>query len=399
MSSSCLPSAEGQPSDLPQEAMLRQQRVFLVRHGEGLHNATRNYKLVDPSLTDRGFAQAKALKEDPRLVGADLVVVSPLLRALQTALTIFGPSPQGRFMISSLHSEIARSKCDRGRPKGEIAADLPDIVAWDGFEDLPERWMLPRSDDKRWRQVRLPAFRAWLTARPEKHVVVVGHCEFFKGVCGRALDNCEVFEVPVEHLSSDGPPIESADSMVDADHQSDSVSNEQYGSQSTYKNSKEKARVELVSFGYAVGSGQPRADAVFSARHISNPDGGPKTHLTGLDARLRKEVMKCAGAEELFQEILADILHRLKTNDEICIAVGCNFGKHRSVTLCEELGQHLKHIHDRKIRVIVRHREQEKWSGKAGSQQWLKGGCRGQRESRERIIREDDEIEAANEDP
>eukprot|EP00418_Pyrodinium_bahamense_P079921 CAMPEP_0179059574 /NCGR_PEP_ID=MMETSP0796-20121207/25422_1 /TAXON_ID=73915 /ORGANISM="Pyrodinium bahamense, Strain pbaha01" /LENGTH=234 /DNA_ID=CAMNT_0020756333 /DNA_START=67 /DNA_END=768 /DNA_ORIENTATION=- len=170
-----------------------QKRVVLVRHGEGHHNASRNWKLVDPRLTDRGLTQARALHGHPDLVGAELVVVSPLARAVQTALEAFRPHPTSlRFALSALHSEVAFSRCDRGRLRHEVAADFPEIRAWEGFEELPEQWMHPRSDRSHWRERRLPAFRAWLAGRPERHIVVVGHGEFFHGLCGRMLDNCEV---------------------------------------------------------------------------------------------------------------------------------------------------------------------------------------------------------------
>lgn len=177
------------------------QRVILVRHGEGFHNATRNWKLPDPHLTDRGRSQARALCGNDLLTAADLVVVSPLLRAVQTALEIYGSKPtSATFLLTALHSEVVGNRCDRGRPKHEVAADCPEIAEWQGFEELPEHWMHTRTDRKTWREQRLPAFRAWLCARLDRCVVVVGHQEFFKGLCGKALENCEVFELPMELL-------------------------------------------------------------------------------------------------------------------------------------------------------------------------------------------------------
>jgi TatD DNase family protein len=159
--------------------------------------------------------------------------------------------------------------------------------------------------------------------------------------------------------------------------------------------------VELVSFGYLRGSGQPEADAIYSARHISNPHGGPKTHLSGLDARLRKEVMQCDGAQELFDEIYDDIeLRATKTGatKKLTIAVGCDYGKHRSVTICEELALRLKRsgTQPHRFRVKVVHREEETWAGRVGQRRWQKEGMRGHRSMRERIVRDADEIAAEN---
>ena len=174
------------------------QRVILVRHGEGHHNATRDFKLDDPRLTERGVEQARALRLHPLLADAELVAVSPLSRAVQTALEAFdgGSCPAGtRFVLSPLHAECSFSRCDKGRPKSALAADFPQIASWEGFAELREDWMHPRSDRSNWRTKRLPAFREWLAAQPERRVVAVGHGEFFRGLCGRALDNCEVLEL------------------------------------------------------------------------------------------------------------------------------------------------------------------------------------------------------------
>merc|ERR1712224_489287 len=89
------------------------QRVVLVRHGEGEHNATRNYKLIDPHLTEKGIIQARSLSGHPLFNGVELIVVSPLTRAVQTALEAFGPRPpHGRYYLSALHSEAVYSKAD-----------------------------------------------------------------------------------------------------------------------------------------------------------------------------------------------------------------------------------------------------------------------------------------------
>jgi len=161
--------------------------------------------------------------------------------------------------------------------------------------------------------------------------------------------------------------------------------------------------IEIVSFGYLRGSGQPEADAIYSARHISNPHGGPKTHLSGLDARLRKEVMRCDGARELFDEVYNEIelrTSRSGAGQHLTIAIGCDYGKHRSVTLCEELAFKLKQsrtAQGHRFRVKVIHREEESWSGKVGQHRWQKAGTRGQRCTRERVVRDAEEIAAENE--
>jgi len=159
--------------------------------------------------------------------------------------------------------------------------------------------------------------------------------------------------------------------------------------------------VRLTSFGYMSQKGQPLADRIFSARHILNPHGGPKTHLSGLDTRLRKEVMKCDGAASLLSEVRDEVLRLAEAGGagrQVSVAVGCEWGKHRSVSICEELAKELKQmktLHGCKLKVAVCHREQDTWAGQP--RRYQKSGERGHRQSRERAIRDDDEIAADNE--
>ena len=75
----------------------------------------------------------------PLLASIDLVVVSPLSRAIQTAALAFGEEPQlaavvsatqqpgakRRILLTPLHTERWTAPCDEGRPKAELALDHP----------------------------------------------------------------------------------------------------------------------------------------------------------------------------------------------------------------------------------------------------------------------------------
>ena len=127
--------------------------------------------------------------------------------------------------------------------------------------------------------------------------------------------------------------------------------------------------VKLISFGYTRGGGIPTADHVFDARHIMNPQTGARRQLTGLDARLRKEVMASEGAKELFEKMLQEVLNSIARERPLVVAVGCAHGKHRSVTFCEELALWFRGKAcpgGRPLSVQVWHREQSSWSKKKG---------------------------------
>jgi len=175
------------------------QRVLLVRHGQGEHNARsggeHNYNRADPPLTEKGLKQASALRENAAFSGCELLVVSPLSRAVQTAATIFGETPNCRVVITPLHSERWSGLCDEGRRKSELAKDFPYVANWEGFHELAEAWTPTRESDREWQDCRVPAFRQWLLEQSERRVVCVGHGAFFQGLSGRYLDNCEVMQL------------------------------------------------------------------------------------------------------------------------------------------------------------------------------------------------------------
>jgi len=175
------------------------KRVLLLRHGQGTHNASHDYSYVDPMLTDQGKAQAKTLYRDPQLADVNLIVVSPMARAIQTAVAAFGldgvPPPGVRVFLQPLHSERWSAPCDQGSRKSTLADSFPIITNWSGFAELEESWTPTQQNDRDWKRHRVPAFRAWLSAQPEDRICAVGHGAFFQELCGKHLRNCEIAEM------------------------------------------------------------------------------------------------------------------------------------------------------------------------------------------------------------
>ncbi|WP_019413963.1 histidine phosphatase family protein [Paenisporosarcina sp. TG20] len=62
--------------------------LFFVRHGQGEHtlDLPQSLDTSDPALTKNGILQAEELREQLPLTEDDIVVISPIRRALQTAL-------------------------------------------------------------------------------------------------------------------------------------------------------------------------------------------------------------------------------------------------------------------------------------------------------------------------
>ncbi len=120
--------------------------------------------------------------------------------------------------------------------------------------------------------------------------------------------------------------------------------------------------IQCMSFGFKYGY-PAEADLVMDVRCLPNPFYVDELkHKTGLDAAVRNFVLdkpETAGFQERLYALI-DYLIPLYINEgksQLVIAIGCTGGKHRSVTLAEELA---KHIAAQDHRVMVNHRDIEK---------------------------------------
>lgn len=124
----------------------------------------------------------------------------------------------------------------------------------------------------------------------------------------------------------------------------------------------EQMVVRVMSFGFKYGPCR-ESDLTFDVRCFPNPYYVPelKTH-TGLESCVREYVL---GDESVrgFLTRLYDMvdyllpLYKKEGKSELVIAVGCTGGKHRSVTIAENLGAYLLSKHNK---VVISHRDIKK---------------------------------------
>ncbi|KQP61713.1 histidine phosphatase family protein [Methylobacterium sp. Leaf108] len=182
------------------------QRIVCIRHGESTFNAAhratgRDPGHIDAPLTTRGLSQVAAARRALRDVPFEVVVTSPLTRAIQTTVGLFAEHPaRPEILVEVLHRECQESSCDVGRAASLIAAEFPDIRV----DHLPETWWYAEGEPhpsgfhiepRTVFDARVAAFRDWLAARPERTIAVVGHGTFFFHLTGVWLDNCETVEL------------------------------------------------------------------------------------------------------------------------------------------------------------------------------------------------------------
>jgi UPF0042 nucleotide-binding protein len=120
--------------------------------------------------------------------------------------------------------------------------------------------------------------------------------------------------------------------------------------------------VNLESFGYRYGL-PPAADLVFDVRFLPNPHYIESLRpLTGLDVKLRSYVLN----QQVCQDFLVHLRgmlefllphYRYEGKSYLTIAIGCTGGRHRSVSIVEDLN--LNFPDDRAV-VQVNHRDIDK---------------------------------------
>lgn len=177
--------------------------ILCIRHGQSTFNAAWAANPADPMLWDArlselGEAQVRQARASIAEHPVELVLVSPLTRALQTALGLFDGHPSAPAMeVVPLLRERVENSCDVGRSPAALAAEFPAL----SFAHLPQVWWHAEGEaDERGVhvepdavvQARAAAFRIALLARPERVIAVVGHGTFLRHLTGKALANCEV---------------------------------------------------------------------------------------------------------------------------------------------------------------------------------------------------------------
>lgn len=203
-------------SGLPPDA----KRLIFIRHAEGWHNKDYfekpNYMADglgeteaywDARLTPEGKAQSQRLAEKLESRSGppgqtQLVAVSPLTRAIQTA-TIAFPSnmttTRPQFVATSLCRErVWTHQCDRRRPRHVLESEFPhvdfgQILQGDDDEMWPHKEIEPDPFNSTAVAARGLKFLDWLWERPEQEIAIVSHWVFIRTLL-RQFDHAELHE-------------------------------------------------------------------------------------------------------------------------------------------------------------------------------------------------------------
>ncbi|MEJ7669745.1 MAG: hypothetical protein WKH97_13640 [Casimicrobiaceae bacterium] len=110
------------------------------------------------------------------------------------------PTPGPGVVVHPLMRERVENSCDIGRSPQALAVDFPsldlghlDDIWWhaDGTPGARGICVEPVASVG----TRAAQFKAYLRARPERYIAVVGHGTFFFHLTSRTLANCEIAEL------------------------------------------------------------------------------------------------------------------------------------------------------------------------------------------------------------
>ncbi|KAI8106655.1 hypothetical protein M9434_001309 [Picochlorum sp. BPE23] len=179
--------------------------VHFIRHGEGFHNI--GIVNLDSKLTKKGWAQAHALGKHVRsqVHGIALVISSPLSRALETAVGVFG-DPQGDSCLMTeqgdIHNEQTRhdaascapgiryivhescrerlgpSNCDARRDKALLEQHFVGFDFSKVSEGPDSMWKEGNVESEASVAGRGMAFLQFVMSQPEQNIAIVSHSAF-----------------------------------------------------------------------------------------------------------------------------------------------------------------------------------------------------------------------------
>ncbi|KAK7385427.1 hypothetical protein VNO78_31145 [Psophocarpus tetragonolobus] len=208
----------------------RSKTIHLVRHAQGVHNvageknhdAYDSYDYFDANITPLGWEQVGNLRKHVKACGVskniELVVVSPLLRTMQTAVGVFGGEAytvgvtepplmienvrsSDHFAVSSVNCppfiavELCREQmgvhpCDKRRTISEYRKMFPAIDFSLIESDEDSLWESDVREKKEEVSARGLKFLEWLWTRKEKEIAVVTHSSFLFNTLAAFGNDC-----------------------------------------------------------------------------------------------------------------------------------------------------------------------------------------------------------------
>jgi broad specificity phosphatase PhoE len=169
-------------------------KVYIVRHGEVLHNLLKQYNSKDEDLTETGINQAIELKEKIKDLKFDIVISSPLIRTKHTAE-----------IISNGHKIIYDDRL-KERDCGSLSGKSLDVTNREEYWNYYSTIQYGTSENIKTFFERVYEFLDELKTKNYESVLIVAHSgiskafkSYFEGIqdgkfLSKGLKNCEIKE-------------------------------------------------------------------------------------------------------------------------------------------------------------------------------------------------------------
>ncbi|KAA8646289.1 hypothetical protein EYZ11_007706 [Aspergillus tanneri] len=173
--------------------------IHCVRHAQGAHNISLEHSnITDPALTEKGYQQCqqfqKKFTDHSRI---DLLLASPLRRAIYTALEgfepVFNTSPDRRLLLLPDLQEYSDFLCDVGVARSVLEREIQEKELPVDASLVSDDWYLKSgryAPTLEAISLRARDVRCWLKARPEREIVVVTHGGFLHFLTEDWEDSC-----------------------------------------------------------------------------------------------------------------------------------------------------------------------------------------------------------------
>jgi broad specificity phosphatase PhoE len=204
--------------------------IHFQRHGQGYHNLlgeilrdagvkldidSRDPKInpwirpeiVDSPLTELGKGQCHDRRPEAALLNPQLVVVSPLLRAIQTAKISFGDHDRSEIpwvAHEGCREELGVLVCNQRRPLSQIQADYPELQFHGDISEEDTLWDPQQRESGTSKSDRIYQFLVdFVAQRPEQELAVVGHSAWLFHMCNAIVDCGEDTDLTSWFLTSE----------------------------------------------------------------------------------------------------------------------------------------------------------------------------------------------------
>ncbi len=170
-------------------------KVYIVRHGQVLHNAMKQYNTSDEDLTELGIKQAEELRDKIKDMKFDIIISSPLIRAKHTAN-----------IININNNKIIFEDRIKERSCGDLSGKPLEVTNREEYWNYYTTIKYGTSEDIKLFFERVYNFLDELKTKDYDNVLIVAHSGvskafsgYFEGIqdgkfLNRGLKNCEIKE-------------------------------------------------------------------------------------------------------------------------------------------------------------------------------------------------------------